>query len=867
MILLITLLVVQPQTARTSTIKQNKFENVVTHGLCTKSTCRRANDVITCCYLSALKELGKVIDGHTVDLPKSLRLHIVNIKSKSLCIDDASNGGASLVNTSNRTTSSPAILFTQQQENDKCNSTKISASKNTLFKRVAGLTITKTSLEYISEDFFNLFPKLKHLVIEKNPTLKEIPAINKSPKPNLQTISYIGNTKVQMVSWVESNSFPVLREFLYSNFLEKADDPTTDFYMGPFKTGKKLKAFKIRLNYQNCHVTMPTVDQDVKLSQLYVGSTNIPENLRLNYTNFKGKVKTAIFNFPTKPDNIVPDFLPKEFESRFNKVNMRFDGENYELKNLEFQRKVPKERVMVTTQSDDEALMQVRREYGVPKSKIDSKGRYIFKYFILDTNDLVKLVKDSHNLDKRYIVKTHFLWVRDTAFLRKSVKLHLIFYSLIITPGGMLWSADIKQSKRNQLTKNKDFSVAQSVTLLWRQFDLKDFYEYLTTAASLSEAIHYGDNRNYTHDMMKMKLAKTMIEAANEKDVTTSASLSFLPSSQISFVEESLTLIPKLYQFARRDLHGRTQIVPTLGSSFNEKSMLYQEMAKTLIMSEKFESKKKRLSSGIKLLSETSVVRIDTLRENLKADMTRWLEDEKESWFLLEKIRNIRQKYSDDLEPIKTHFVDSLNTFNNQSKYSELASPIQTLFEKLFFQSSKHIVVRRRNISRPKLMNSVAQSIQGVSKFISDLENVQDRIAELYSTVTTTTTKSKEADEDTSKIPVFDSSAYFRKRVTEIINSKSIDNNGVMKVLSDFLDIKPGNVFKYDSIMQKFDKLLDSGLSREIGETLAFKTSLLRLLDVAKVESEILYDVTKAQVNIFIGMNCIHQSGVLIFRD
>lgn len=415
----------------------------------------------------------------------------------------------------------------------------------------------------------------------------------------------------------------------------------------------------------------------------------------------------------------------------------------------------------------------------------------------------------------------------------------------------MLWSADIKQSKRNQLTKNKDFSVAQSVTLLWRQFDLKDFYEYLTTAASLSEAIHYGDNRNYTHDMMKMKLARTMIEAANEKDVTTSASLSFLPSSQISFVEESLTLIPKLYQFARRNLHGRTQVVPTLGSSFNEKSMLYQEMAKTLIMSEKYETKKKRLSSGVKLLSETSVVRIDTLRENLKADMTRWLEEEKESWFLLEKIRNIRQKYSDDLEPIKTHFVDSLNTFDSQSKYRGLASPIQTLFKKLFFQSSKQIVVARRYISRPKLMDSVEQSIQGVSKFISDLENVQNRIAELYSAVTTT--KPKEADEDTGKIPVFDSSAYFRKRVTEIINSKSIDNNGVMKVLADFLDIKPGNVFKYDSIMQKFDKLLDSELSREIGQTLAFKTSLLRLLDVAKVESEILYDVTKAQVSIFIG--------------
>ena len=838
-ILLITLLAVQSQITRTGAPKKKKFEDVVTHGLCAKNTCRRANDIITCCYLSALKELGKVIDGDTVDLPKSLRLHIVKIKSKSLCTDVKTiNGAASL-----------AGLFTQ---NNKCNSTKLSASKNTLFKRVAGLTITKTSLEYISEDFFNLFPKLKHLVIENNPSLKEIPAINRLPKSNLQTISYIGNTKVQMVRWIESSPFPVLREFLFSNFLEKADDPITDFYMGSFTPGKKFKAFKIRLNYQNSHITMPAMDQDSKLSQLYIGSTNIPENLRLNYTNFKGKVKTVIFNFPTKPDKIVPDFLPKDFESRFSKASMRFDGESYDLKNLEFQRKVPKERVIVTTQNDEEALMEVRREYGAPKSKIDSKGRYIFKYFILDTNDLVKLVKDSHNLDKRYIVKTHYLWVRDTAFLRKSVKLHLIFNSLILTPGAMLWSADLKQAKRNQLIKNKDFSVAQSITLLWRQFDLKEFYEYLTIAASLSEAIHYGDNRNYTHDIMKMKMAATMIEAASEKDVATSVSLSFLPSSQISFVEEALTIIPKLYEFSRRDLQSRTQMVTTLDSGFNEKSMLYQEIAKTLIISEKYETKKKRLFVGIKLLSDTSIMRVDTLKENLKVDMTRWLEEEKESWFLLEKIRNIRQKYSDDLEPIKTHFVDKLKTFDGQSKYRDLVSPIQELFEKLFFQqSNKHNMTGRSYISRSKLMNSVEQSIKDVSKFILDLENIQNRIGEIYAT----TTKPKETTIDDAKIPVSDSSAYFRKRLSEISNSKTINNNRVMKVLSEFSGVKPGNVFKYDLIMQKFDKLLDSELSREIGETLAFKTSLLRLLDVAKVESEILYDVTKAQVNIFIGIN------------
>ena len=852
MILVFTLWSVQPAATITkvsSASKQKKFEEVVTHGLCNKKTCRRANDIITCCHLSALRELGKVADGETVDIPRSLRLHIVKIKASSLCTDDVIGNGA--------TPLSGSLIH------DKCNSTtvKLSLSRNTIFKRVAGLTITKTSLEYISEDFFNLFPKLKHLVIEKNPMLKEIPAINQLPKPILQTISYIGNIKVQMVRWIENSPLPALKEFLFSNFLEKAGDPVTDFYMGPFTPGKKLKAFKIRLNYQNSHVSMPVMSEDSKLSQLYVGSTNIPENLRLNFTSFKGKVKTAIFNFPIKPDKIIPDFLSKDFESRFGKVNMRFDGESYELKNLDFQKNVPKERTMVTTQSNEEALMQIKREYGVPKSKIDSKGRYIFKYFILDTNDLVKLVKDSHNLDKRYIVKTHFLWVRDTAFLRKSVKLHLIFYSLILTPGGMLWSADLKQTKRNSIAnKNKNFSVAQSVAVLWRQFDLSDFYEYLTTAASLSEAIHYGENGNYTHDIVKLKIAKTMIEAAKEKDVIASASLSFLPPSQISFVEEAIMVIPKLYEFVRRDLASRTQVVPSLGPSFNEKTMLYQEIAKTLIMSEKYENKKKRTFLGIKLLTDTSTMRVETLRENLKVDITRWLDDEKESWFLLEKIRNIRQKYSDDMQPIKSDFVEILLNYNDQSKYHHLALPIQELFEQLFFQKSQQTVEgRRMHISRPKLLNGVNKAIKSVSNFLLDLQLVQNQISKLYSTTTATAvTRSKQETlkegVGDAKLSVADPSAYFRKRMSEITNAKHLDNNSVMKTLSDFKDIKPGTVFKYDSIMQKFDRLLDSELSREMKETLTFKTSLLRLLDVAKVEAEILYDVTRAQMNILIGM-------------
>ncbi|XP_066929062.1 uncharacterized protein [Clytia hemisphaerica] len=814
-------------------VKQRRFKDVVTHGPCSHKTCHRTGDVITCCYLSALRDLGQVKDGYTVNLPKTIRLHISRIKSTALCVDTQSKS---------------------RLEIQKCTGVRISILKNTFFKRVAGLTITKTQLEHISEDFFGLFPNIKHLVIDKNSKLKQIPAINKFPKMRLQTISYIGNIKVQLVNWLPDSPLPLLREFLFSNFLEKANDPITDFYMSPFTPGKKFKAFKVRLNYQNAHVSMPMMDGESKLGQLYVGSTNIPDNLKLNYTGFNAKVKDAIFNFPVKPDTIVPDFLPSDFESRFGKVNIRFDGESYELKNLEFQRKISKDRVMRVNNSDEEkALMEIKRDYGTPKSKVDYKGRYIFKYFILDTDDLVKLVRDSHNLGKKYIVKTHFLWIKNVNYLRKSVKLHLTFYSLVMSKNGILWSADAKANRRKHILKNKDFNIAKSVTVLWRQFDLQNFYDYLTTAASLAELIHWGDdfsskNETSTCDALKMKISRDMFEAANERDVLTLASLSFLSSNQIALVENAMTSLPRLYDYSNR-LIGKTKVIQPMTSSFDERTLLYQELTKALIQSEKYEIRKKRVSYGIQTLTETLKLRIDILKGTLENEMQKYLIEEKESRYLLQKIQKIRKHYLIDMEPVKKRFLDALSMEGLRGKYNQINEGIQKLFSKLYGKENQ-IIYRRKHIPRPKLLSNLDSAIESVYNFTQKLKIIQGAVSDIYQAKL-----DKTVSTDSTKLtsPTIDASAYFRLRLTLLSKDTEITNQDAFNILSQFDDVTPDDVFKYDVIMQSLDQLLDRDLSDQTPETLAFKTSLLRLLDVTKVESEILYDVTRAQVDLLVG--------------
>lgn len=836
---------ISTSVAKLSTTKKaRRFHDVVTRGPCSRDTCRRYEDVITCCSLSALKELGQVVDGKTIELPKTIRLHIVKIKDATLCTDEGGQSGKCETGTS-----------------------RISTRKSTssgLFKRISGLTITKTSLEYISEDFFGLFRGLKHLVIDKNPQLVEIPAVNRARKPRLQTISYIGNTKVQMVKWNEKvNTMPELREFLFSNFLEKAGNPSRDFYMGPFTPGKKLKAFKIRLNYQTAHVNMPFTKRNSRMSQVYIGSTNIPENLKLNFTNFHGRVKEAVFNFPIKPDRLVPDFLPDNYTSQIGKVSLRFDGESYNLKNMEFRRRVPRERqITVTSEEEERALLEIKEEYGTPKSKVDSKGRYVYKYLILDTNDLTKLVKDSHNLDRRYIVKAHYLWIRDINYLRKSVKLHLSFHSLILSKGGALFSADVKLSQ-NISTKNKDFSVARSVTILWRQFDLRDFYDYLTTAASLSEALQYENGfQNSTAQNLKSKIASEMLEAAKESDVITSASLSFLPRSETSFVEECISFLPRLYAFTRRPL-GRSRLVAELTSDFKERTLLYQEMAKTLITSERYERTNKKLQYGLKLLTETLKLRLDVLSGCAQNDMSKSLREEKESRHLLRRITGIRDKYLQELNPVKERFIEALRrsaSIEKKEKYYEILSYTEKIFSDLFVEKSPTQITKRKHISRPKLLSSLDTSIRRVSNFLTSLNTTQSVIAIKYNSKKSNQSSSS-ADSLKTRL-LSDTNSYFRSRLMQLTQNRggaaSFTGNDVMQVTSLLYDINIDDVFEWDVIMQRVDKLLDVGsLAAEIPDTLAFKTAFLRLLDTAKVESVAQYDVTKLQAQIFIGIHFV----------
>ena len=346
-------------------------------------------------------------------------------------------------------------------------------------------------------------------------------------------------------------------------------------------------------------------------------------------------------------------------------------------------------------------------------------------------------------------------------------------------------------------------------------------------------------------------LSRGMFEAANERDVLTSASLSFLSSNQIALIENAMTSLPRLYDYSNR-LIGKTKVIQPMTSSFKERTLLYQELTKALIQSEKYETRKKRVSNGIQTLTETLKLRIDILKGTLENDMERYLKEEKESRYLLEKIKKIRNQYLKDMEPVKQRFLDALRSVDGlRSNYDPITERIQKLFSKLYNQADEDnsMIYRRKHISRPKLLSNLDSAIESVYVFKQKLKIIQGAISDKYFTKLD---KTAQIDPKLTS-PNIDASAYFRLRLTQLSKDTEITNQDAFTILSQFDDVTPDDVFKYDVIMQSLDRLLDRDLSDQTQETLAFKTSLLRLLDVTKVESEMMYDVTKTQVDLLVG--------------
>lgn len=821
-----------------------RFRDVVTNSPCNQQTCQlQPGGTIHCCFLKPLNDLNQIVDVKSVTIPSSLRLHIMFVDNeRALCTDlDAFH---------------PIAGITSKKNTDiikKCSGAfKLKTFSNGLFKRLSGLTIRQTELQYISETVFDFFPQLRHLVIEENTKLNQIPAVNGQAKKMLQTIHYTGNPNVRAVKWNEKIALSSLREFVFTNFKVRAtESPTLSLNMGVFTPGKNFSNFIMRLNYQKVNIKLPAVKKDDNIQSVFIGTSNIPENLHVDFNKTKGTIEQLVYNFPVKPEQIFPNLLPYDLYERFGSVDVHYDNENFELKSLTFYNSIPTERVIkVRTRVDESELMDISHRLARPKKMKKSGNKVYLQYIILTSDELLRVVKDTQ---KQYIVKTHFLWVRNVDYLRKSIKIHLRYNFLILSKKAALFSADIQSPVDGRTTVNKDYRSTFSTSELWESFDLEQIYEFLTTAVNIARrGIDVGEERGSPSKSIKHQLVSTMLNSVDEVKVLTVARYMSpaVTKMQYHYVEDALHRVHKLIAFARNSVAQSKQVVGFTARRYQEKTVLLQGLTRTLITSERYEKNAKLLLSGNKLLFDAAKTRIDLLRNVAKEESEKRVRDERFFRSTLAKIKTLRKKYENDLQMVKKRFYEIVKNKSKVAKFTHLAYVLDAIMD-LFsekFNTKESFLYGKSKTENSNLIQDLGKSLSTIYSVLRKIKDLQALIVRKFVRM-----QPRKYDVLEHKDPEKHMVTYFDMRKKQVIHNEGFSFEDSIMITNKLHDINVQDMLRWDTVMKQLDQLLDTSISQEIPETLAFKTTLLRLMDISKVETQAMYDIAKVQAEIFLG--------------
>lgn len=827
-----------------------RFREIVTNEACNEKTCQlQPGGVIHCCFLKPLNDLNQILDAKSIRIPSSLRLHIMLVdKERALCTE---------FDTFRPT---PGITKKRNAEVIKmCSGAfKLKFINNGLFQRLSGLTIRQTELEYISERVFSFFPMLKHLVIQENPNLAEIPAVNGRQKNMLQTIHYTGNPKIRSVTWNEKIALPSLREFVFSNFKAKAtENPNINFEMGTFTPGKNFNNLVMRLNYEEVTIKMPSIKKTQRVQTVFIGTSNVPENLNVDFSAMHGKIEQLVYNLPVKPEKIFQNLLPYDVYEKFGNVGIHFDNENYELKSLRFYNTIPKSRVIrIRTQGDRDQLIDLSKRFGRPKQVKTSGDKIYLQYVVLTTDELARVAKDTQ---KQYKVKTHFLWVRDVNYLQKAIKIHLRYNFLIISKKSALFSADVPSPINGRDTVNKDYRDTFSTSQLWDNFDLKQIYEFLITAATISK--RSGDiserKNNKRVRGIEHQLVTTMLNSVNEFKVLQIARDMSPPVTkmQYHFVEDALYKTHKLIAFERNSVAKSKSVIDFTEKTYQEKTVLLQDIIKTLITSERYEKNSKMLLNGNKLLFDTTQTRIKLLQNVEKQNMEKKIQKEKLFRRTLVKITGLRHQYENNLRIVKKRFYDIIKGKNKVGKFEHLVYVLDAIMNVFNdkFHSSEILFPEKGKIKNPNIYKT--DMIKALRFSLSTIYTVLTRIKELRASVVQKfiRTTPRRYDVLEHKDPEKHMFTYFDMRKKQIASKEGFSCDDAITVTNKLYDVNIEEILRWDIVMKLLDKLLDTSISKEIPETLAFKTTLLRLMDISKVETQAMYDIAKVEADLFLG--------------
>ena len=721
-------------------------------------------------------------------------------------------------------------LCTEGDNNDKCNERLVgelyrfpttATTKFNVFKKVQ----LYGEIDYVNKAvFYEIFPELTIVTFTRS-EFKDvtIPITKRSLKVfTLHETNRLENVKV------DPNMLPITETFI----LKTGAIASRRLQVQQISGGLSLKLFKIIANADTLFIALPKVDVAATIASIIIGYYgNNPDNVKVSYERTMGKITSMDFLFSKRPSQ-VKHFWPEghiyvtptdifirimnreELSKPF--LDMEEFTEKYKVEEWVFHKHITEDKQTAVSPEDRTSLKKVCHSSPLKVTQGRQPGDPIVLDFLI--TDIAAIMLSTSDKTKTYTVNTYFL-VLDEKYSGST--LHLItdvtinYQLLIYIDYPQLFG--FKMKRKDAEWKSIQFNNIDNIIDIWKPYTIESIYAIITGIVNAMKPNYFPESMAFKK--LRSKIANTLLDQIDIEKMFTREQQE---DNSYHYIHNAIKKINDLKLFFNTYGENARRLPRLSENLYKEKTLIYHEIAKTLISTEKVSD----LRDGQKILLSISEKKSETevavAGEQQKILDTR-AEDARKT---LDKLRGKRMLYEREYKQNAVAFNAAVKRREAQA-YLDAALSIFSAITSIF---SGGIGAISQIGDLSNAITKLVKTIKKIQKLIGRITIIIETIANLATAVRDTYNNINVVQEGFN--PKFDIS-----QVEDVVNKVS--------------NLDAADILEWDLAAGHVDGMMDASLSAEIPETLSYKTSILKMIAAGKAETEASIDYAMLQSDIY----------------
>ena len=609
------------------------------------------------------------------------------------------------------------------------------------------------------------------------------------------------------------------------------------FELGEIKGYSIRLDFKVYVNADRVRIAFPKNRPEYSIDIAEIGYYgNHPDNVKLTFANTQGKIKSLKYKFTKKPNSMkhlwppirtIGDTLDIEMYTPITRnaddgTFPRNSRPRYQLQKWTWYDSLAAANKILVEETGD---MASARQFSntlpfkdppatdetdeTPASPVETGDSNVITldFIIADISSIMSSTADN---TKTYTVNTYFL-VIDGAFSDASINLVTdvtINFQVLVTADYPKLFGFRMQAEYGW--KTITFTHIDGMIERWGPFSIETIYAMIGALIDVIKPNFMTESESFAK--VRSAIANKLFDEINIVNTRHMFTEDALSDSSYHYLHSAMKKVTDLRLFF--NTYGtKTRRLPRLAPSlYKEKTLIYQEIAKSLIASEHVSI----LTNGQKILLDITAMKSGTQKNIATEQLNRLEGQERNAKNTLKALKDKRIEYQAEYQENIQKFEEAVARREREAILDVVLSVFNGVMG--LFSGGLGAITAADDVSK---------SVIRLLATIKNLKRMMNRIKTFIETIATFMGFAG------SVMDIYNNVNYVQEGYDPGFDATNIDT-----VVEKISGLNAADILEWDIAARQVEGMMDASLSAEIPETLAYKTAILKMVTAGKAETE-----------------------------